>query len=181
MAVVLFALAIPIRSDAGYLFSWSAYRVSREIYGLNPFPESIEIGRYIAANTAKNDHIAVIGSEPQIYFYSQRNSATGYVYMYPMMEPDKPSSVTMQKQMISEIEAVKPTYLIYVNVSASWIRRPASPSMVFDWFNSYQQQYYKEVGYIDLIGKNQIVSDWDDDVRHYRPKGKSFIVVLKRQ
>jgi len=41
----------------------------------NPFPESVEVGR-----------IALIGSEPQIYFYVGLIAATGCIYMYPLME-----------------------------------------------------------------------------------------------
>lgn len=55
-------------------------------YGLNPFPESLEIGRFIRENSAENDRIAVIGSEPQIYFYSDRRAATGHIYTYALME-----------------------------------------------------------------------------------------------
>jgi len=179
--MLILTVVFIILKDSSYLFTLTSEQVARDVYGLNPFPESIEIGDYIAAHTNEDDQIAVIGSEPQIYFYSKRRSATGYVYMYPMMEPDKPFSIKMQKQMITEIEDVKPKYLVYIKISSSWIRRPTSPSLIFDWFNYYQQRHYQEVGYVDMISKEKIVSVWDDDVRDYSPQGQFFIAVLKRK
>lgn len=99
--------------------------------------------------------------------------------MYPMMEP-KEFSKRMQRHMVSEIESLKPKFLIYVNIPASWIRRKNSPSYIFDWFNQYQQRYYREVGYVDMLSKSETNFVWDDEVNHYQPKGQLFIVVLKR-
>ena len=56
------------------------------INGTNPFPESVKIGDYIREHSNPDDKIAVLGSEPQIYFYSKRLSATGYIYTYGLME-----------------------------------------------------------------------------------------------
>jgi hypothetical protein len=69
-----------------FLFFADPHQASRMTYGLNPFPESLEIGRFIRENSAENDRIAVIGSEPQIYFYSDRRPATGHIYTYALME-----------------------------------------------------------------------------------------------
>ena len=55
---------------------------------MNPFPESIKIGEYIAANTSQNDRVAIIDSEPQIYFYSNRRGASGYIDMISRTETD---------------------------------------------------------------------------------------------
>jgi len=51
--------------------------------------------------------VAVIGSEPEIYFYAQRHSATGFIYTYSLMEEQR-FALAMQKQMIREIEEAKP-------------------------------------------------------------------------
>ncbi len=69
-----------------YLFDNSPDDVCRMVYGANPFPESLRIAEFIRNNSRPDDTVAVIGSEPQIYFYSGRRSATSYIYMYPLME-----------------------------------------------------------------------------------------------
>ena len=64
-------------------------QICRSMYGENPFPESMELAEYIKNHTTKDDKIAVIGSEPQICFYANRKSATGYIYAYGLMEPQE--------------------------------------------------------------------------------------------
>jgi hypothetical protein len=51
--------------------------VSRAIYGGNPFIEAGEVGDYLRTHTQPNERIAVIGSEPEIYFYAQRQVSDG--------------------------------------------------------------------------------------------------------
>ena len=72
----------------------------------------------------------MLGSEPEIYFYSHRHSATGYIYTYALMEPQKYAQ-QMQQEMIREIERARPKYLISVAMNYSWLRRPDSGSANF--------------------------------------------------
>ena len=83
------ALSLPIFGDKKIFFEVSPVDASRMIYPENPFVESIRIADYLREHTSPNDTIAVLGSEPQIYFYSHRHSATGYIYTYGLMEPQK--------------------------------------------------------------------------------------------
>lgn len=84
-----------------------ALAIARAIYGRNPFQESVEVARYIRERTRPDERVAVTGSERQIYFYSGRRSATGYIYTYPLMEL-QPYATATQRQMIHEVEAVDP-------------------------------------------------------------------------
>src|SRR5581483_4248787 len=59
------------------------------IYGANPFPESLEIARFIETRAPKGQTIAIFGSEPQIFFYARRRSATGYIYTYDLVQLQK--------------------------------------------------------------------------------------------
>ena len=70
-------------SAVHYLFRIGETELVRSLYQGNPFLESPEVARYLAAHTTPDDRIVVLGSEPQIYFYSDRKSATGYIYAYP--------------------------------------------------------------------------------------------------
>ena len=69
--------AFTVYQQRDYLLSMSGRELSRVRYGSNPFIESVEIARYIRDHTDEADRIAVLGSEPEIYFYAQRRSATG--------------------------------------------------------------------------------------------------------
>ena len=70
---------------------------------MNPFPESLEVGKYIRDHSEEKDRIAVLGSEPEIYFYSKRQAATRHIYMFPLMEPHV-YALDMQDELIKEIE-----------------------------------------------------------------------------
>jgi hypothetical protein len=131
-----------------FLFHMSPVEVSRAIYGLNPFPEAVEVADYIRDHSAKDSLIAVLGSEPEIPFYANRHSATGYIYTYGLMEP-QPYALQMQNEMIHELETARPEYVVTVDVDLSWLRRTDSPSRIFDWWNAYGPQHYKIVGTID--------------------------------
>jgi hypothetical protein len=112
--------------------------VSRDRYSPNPFPESPEIARYIEANSAADDRIAVLGSEPQLFFYSKRKSATGHIYIYGLME-DQPYADLMQQEMIADIEAARPLYLVFVRVNYSWGFDDKSPKRLFRWADAIRR------------------------------------------
>jgi hypothetical protein len=42
-------------------------------------------GLYIRDHTQSDDRIAVLGSEPEAYFYARRRAATKYIYTYPLL------------------------------------------------------------------------------------------------
>ena len=91
-------------------------------YSQNPFIPAKDIADYIKHNTTDTDKIAVLGSEPEIYFYSGRKAATGYLYTYPLVE-DQPYNLIMQNEMINEIEKNKPKYLTFCNCTYSWVTK----------------------------------------------------------
>src|SRR5262249_34342271 len=113
--VVLFAgvFAGALYADRKSYFFDSPREVCRYVYGANPFPEAIEIGDYVGKVAPPKARLAVLGSEPEIYFYANRLSATGYIYAYALVEEQKYGTV-MQKEMESELETRKPEFLVYV-------------------------------------------------------------------
>jgi hypothetical protein len=106
-------------------FQMSPEEVCRAVYGRNPFVESVEVGRYLKEHTAPDARIAVIGSEPQIYFYAHRHSASGFIYMYDLVQLHHYAG-QFQRDMIGEIEAARPQYLVMVLVSSSWSDWPGA-------------------------------------------------------
>ena len=130
------AAALSLWTEREVFFTMSPERACRTVYGANPFPESLDIASYIEKHCPLDEKIVVLGSEPQIYFYSHRHSATGYIYMYPLME-HQPLAVTMQKEMIREVEAAKPRYTIFVSVSTSWDRSTDSEQLLLHWMEPY--------------------------------------------
>jgi hypothetical protein len=178
--LVLIALYEPLYKSREILFELTPLQVSRRIYGLNPFPESLEVARFIKQNSTADDSIVVLGSEPQIYFYSQRHSATGHMYTYQMMGKYD-FALRMQNEMIREIETAQPRFLVFVNIPTSWLTEPHSDRTIFKWFNEYKEKYYYQVGVIEFITNEQTLYRWNDDAVGYLPRSKFWIAVLQRK
>jgi len=160
----LFLLAVcsSLYLQRGVLFRMNPAQVSRTIYQENPFPEALEIAKRIRDHTSEGDTIAVLGSEPEIYFYSHRRSATGFIYMYPLVERQS-YSVEMQKQMIHEIESSRPSMLVLVEVPSSWVASPdvARPDTLMAWTRNYISDHYILEGIAEMSARTHYV--WGDN------------------
>lgn len=176
--VFLAASVYAIADQHEFFFAMDPVTACRETYGTNPFPEAIKIADYIKSQTTDGARIAVVGSEPEIYFYSRRHSATGYIYTYPLMEPQKYAS-TMQREMTSEIEGTRPEFLVFVDVPFSWLVRPQSDAYIFTWAETYLHDQYERVGIAD-IGRTTEYR-WGDEAKTYHPLSSWTVSVFKRR
>jgi hypothetical protein len=176
--VLAAALGQPLYASRAVLFELAPVRVSRAVYGRNPFPESVEIARYIRDHSAPGDRVAVVGSEPQIYFYSSRRSATGFIYTYPLMER-QPYASAMQRDMIREIETAAPRFLVFVSAVRSWNARPGSDQTIFRWFEAYQRGFAR-VGVADIVSPHETVYRWGGEASGYAPRSDVWLMVFER-
>ncbi|HST30584.1 MAG TPA: glycosyltransferase family 39 protein [Chthoniobacterales bacterium] len=150
LSVVAVCFAYPLWSERDFFFELPLAQANVLINGTNPFPESIKIGDYIREQSNPDDKIAVLGSEPQIYFYSKRLSATGYIYTYALMEP-QPYAHQMQEEMIREIETNRPRFLVLIVVNKSWLAGRDSDLTILRWADRYCTADYEEIGLINIF------------------------------
>jgi hypothetical protein len=177
--LVMAAIGYGLYQERSFFFRLTPLEASSATYGTSPFSAALEIGRYINEHTTGSDRIAVLGSEPEIYFYAGRLSATGYIYMYSLME-NQPHAERMQMEAIREIEASRPKYCVFANIQFSWLTGPTSPRIIFDWFETYAKDQYERVGIID-IGNDTPIFMWEANAAHYTPGSDSYLVVYKRK
>jgi len=170
-------LSLPILSERKLLFALSPVEACRTMYPESAFPESVRIAEYVREHTSADDTIAVLGSEPQIYFYSHRHSGTGYIYTYGLMEPQAYAR-HMQEEMIREIERAAPKYLISVVMRDSWLQRPGADRLIFDWANQYTAQNYSVAGFVNITtGKTDY---FFGDVPRSVESLKDYILIYNR-
>lgn len=177
-AVFALTLGLGVYAQRKIFFELSPAGVMRFEYGGNPFPEAIEFGKYIREHSDAQARIGILGSEPELCFYAQRHSATGYIYMYPLMEGQK-YAATMQQEMIDEIEANKPEYMVLVLVPASWLRKPNSDLRILEWGDKYLADDYRIVGVADI--SYQTTYKWDLDAVGYVPHSRYSMYLYKRK
>jgi hypothetical protein len=121
---------IPVLCFAiAYLFSlhgqWKTYghldpiALSQTIHYDQPYSDSVEIANFIKARATPGDQIGIIGSEPEICFYTHLPCASSYLYMYPLME-DQPFARQMQRDILAELQSKQPRFLIYEDDERAW-------------------------------------------------------------
>src|SRR5438132_1391274 len=123
--------------------------------------------------------LSLCGTSAEIYFYAGRRGATGHVYMYPLME-DQPYASRMQRQMIDEIEAARPRFVVLVNASASWNVRPQSDRTLFEWWARYAKNFDR-VGFVDIVSDRLTTYAWGAEAAGYVPKSLVWVAVFERK
>jgi hypothetical protein len=157
-----------LRGQRKYLFRMDPLHVHRAMYSGDGFPEAMAVGDYIRGHSSSQDRVAVLGSEPEIYFYAHRRSATGYIYTYPLMENQK-FALRMQSDMIHEIEDTQPKIVVFVD-TLSWNWKPnwdaSEPHMnIFTWIRSYLDAHYDLMAEVPIDGATHDV--WGAPCRYY--------------
>ena len=175
-------LVIPVlNGQKDYYFHVNPVDLCRAVYGGNYFAEAVPVADYIRANTKEDDRILVFGSEPEIYFYADRKSATGYVYMYDLTFPH-PYRKAMQKEMMNEVEAVKPKFIVVVACDYSWRAVGDGSDVLFTWIDSYaKQNKYLPAGLVEYHYPEPSDFSWGNDALTHKPKTQNYMVILKRQ
>jgi hypothetical protein len=163
-------------------FLLTPVQACRAVYASSPFPEAVEISRFLTSHCAPDVRILVMGSEPEIYFYSHRRSATGYIYTYPLMEP-QPYAAAMRGEMIQEIERANPAYVVFVNVHTSWQQNvTCTNTAMFDWFDQYRQERLQLVGVADILSDHRTEYRWfgpQDAVT--QPRSAYWLAIFKNR
>jgi len=180
LVVVAGIVAGEVYMQAGPFFHYTQGQYVGVTYGGNPFAETVPVARYIRENSRPDATVAVVGSEPEIYFYSARHSATGYIYVYPLMET-QPYALAMQHEMIGEIEAHKPEFLVLVMNKFSWCAVAESDYTIINWSRRYAEQFYDAVRIIGRGPDGKMVWGAGDEVNRLRGQIQQHIIVFKRK
>lgn len=174
-AVILVAASLfySINKQKVYYFKDSGEEYNRKMYGDNYFNESKFLGLLLRDSTQKEDVIGQFGNEPQLWFYAQRQAASGFLYKYPLGEK-QPFKELMTDMYIQETEKNAPKWFIQSNISDY-----GSDNLPLqNWYDCYVEKY-KPTGvlYATKDTLNSILTwniEKDDTTR------KELIVVYKR-
>jgi hypothetical protein len=169
IAFFVLCYASALYGQRRYLFEMDVVQLNRQMHSGHGFPEAVTVADYIHARSSDHDSIAVLGSEPEIYFYSRRHSATGYIYMYPMIE-DQEYASKMRNEMIHEIEAAQPKFVVFVDNQLSWGWSPIKPlsaSMIniMNWMHGYLDSHYDLAEQLPIQGG--VHQLWGAPCRYY--------------
>ena len=181
LGIFILGLGIPFFIQRNVFFKLPSLKVARLVYGMNPFEESLEISRYIRDHSEKNDRLAILGSEPQIYFFSKRQAATRHIYMFPLMEGHKYAS-DMQAELIRDVENVQPKFVVVVNLGESWIspKQHITP-ILKEWSQKYLDGNYDIQGVVDIFEDRDSVYKWGEQARDYDTQSRYNLLLYKNR
>ncbi|HEV7927923.1 MAG TPA: glycosyltransferase family 39 protein [Verrucomicrobiae bacterium] len=166
------ACAVFIFANRALWFEQTPEAASRALYGGNAFTEAPTIASYIQQHSGATDTIAIMGSEPEIFFLAHRHSASGYTYISDLMQPHR-YALDMQKETMSQIEAAKPAFLLVIYVDTSWLIGKDSNLAITRWYKSFWDKYYDVSGMVWLLpdrteyvwGPEAVTKTFDTDSR----------------
>jgi len=170
-----FCYSLVAQSDIFFIKDPSA--VSRSLYPGEPFDEAPVVSEYIRGNSDSGMRLVVLGSDPEIYFYSQRHSATGYIYTFPLGD-DGEYAKRMEAEMMAEVEAARPEYVVLE--PAGWVMpgyRGAQDRL--EWVRGFVASY-RLVGVVDEVSEGRSEFHWDEEARAYTPRNGLLYVFRKK-
>jgi hypothetical protein len=180
--LVLFgiALTLPLLVFHAEFFETSDLAWSKAVYPFGCFPEMRAIGDRLKMEMKPGDQMAVLGSEPELYFYTHSRSATGYLYVYPLMEK-QPLARQMQEEMIRQIEGNHPRFIVLVGNNDSWLAGPQSDPLVFRWMNGFLGSGYRAMGTVESFpGVPEFRLKWRGDAAAPPTRAPLKTFVLER-
>ncbi len=178
--IIVVAFGYSVWQQREFYFFLDPDSAFRATYGDGPFLPAVKVAGYIKEHSPEDARIAVLGSEPEIYFYAKRHSATGYIYMYSLIGRQK-YTAPMREQMIGELKSNCPEYLIYVDVWDSWGDRNGDAELAafLARLQLFMNEQYEKVGVADIGDSTRYI--WGDAAQTYLPQSSKVLYVLKRK
>jgi hypothetical protein len=142
--IITITLLSTLIAHRDVIFQYSPDRVTKTVYGSCPFTYSSMIAELIKERTLKEDKIAIIGSEPQFLFYSQRRSATSFIYTFSLVE-DQPFAEQFRHEMFRQVETAVPKLLIYTHTMIDYYDKSQGQKELNKWFLDYTKLHYTPI------------------------------------
>ena len=162
--VLALLFAKEIYHDRQFFFELSPVDACRALYGYQPFPEARVLGEYLRSHSSPDARIVVLGSEPEIYFYSHRLSATGYIYTYPLTEHHRYAQ-QMRDELAREVAAMQPQFIVVVPTWTSWLARPSGRQRVLNIADTLIPPGYRAIGRCDFFpAESRVEWHWAADI-----------------
>lgn len=165
--------------ERDYFFFDQPEVISRSIYYPNLFADAEKVSEFIRSRSDDSDRVAILGSEPEILFLSQRRSATRYIFT-DFINMKHELGGQMQKEMIREIDSVKPAIIVMINQPFSWGALPSGSWPLLRWIRGYLENNYEIVGTVTQLSMNSSVFRWDQKSRDDTEALASSIIIFQR-
>lgn len=178
----IFGTFLHLKTMSSLYFSPDYTTIIKSTYGNNPFLESSVIAEKIKPELGKEDYLAVMGSEQEIFLYTDTKPASKHTIAYHLMVDTTVSlnPIKWQKEYIREVEKNKPKFFVFYRVGMSFLKTPNSCSRIFDWAGKYLNSNYELYGAVDInTAESQYF--WSKDALKNLKKEEDTILIFKRK
>ena len=181
LLIIIFPVYLNLNNLSKYYFKPNHTQLLRDIYGLNPFPESKVIADKLNSLMNKEDKLAVFGTEIQLYVYTNKKSPSRFAGSGALLEFSCPQSNAWQKEFISDVEKAAPRFLVFFSHPISWMANPKVENLIFPWFDKFTAAKYKLIGFADMYSDiTNYVWEPDLDMVNNPPKSQYRIFVFEK-
>ena len=140
-----------------YLFIFSATLINlhsilsskeellQKTYDPNPFSNSIIFADILKKHTTPDDKIFMLAHEPQVLYYSKRQSASRFFYIYPILIPTAKAKA-YENEYINDLLTKDPKFIVYSPYVYSGIVQSGATQLFFNKVVDIIQEKYEIVG-----------------------------------
>jgi hypothetical protein len=181
-AVFLVGCGTVLAKNSWYYFEESPPAICQRIYyDSATFIAAPELSRYISDHSSPASRVAILGFEPEIYFYAQRHAASGYIHMYDITSPAAHAG-EMKQEMLHEVETAQPEFVLDVHDRLSWsVGFSPETQRIHEWLEQYLKSgNYRRVAVAENVA-GQIVYRWELEATGYSPASEVYICVYQRK
>jgi hypothetical protein len=159
----------------------SVAEISRTFSPGNPYLEHQVLSNYLQKIIGPNDHVAVLGSDPQYFIYLNKTSQIRHVYAPIIANGQFEKAVVWQDETIESFKNTKPEYVILNNYAFAWMYKPNANQHLFDGLYQQLRAHYALVAYIENPAENPVIDIKKPINGYLMPTALSYIAVLKRR
>ncbi len=182
LGVLLFFTFSNLSALQKYYFKVNPTQLMRQVYGLNPFPESKVIADKLNTMMKPEDKLAVFGTEIQMYFYTNKISPSRFAGSGALLEFPSKKAEEWQQEFINDVEKADPRFLVFFSHPISWMANPNVKNLIFPWFDKFSAQKYNLIGFADMYD-NTTNYVWapEMDLANNPPKSQYKIFIFERK
>jgi len=176
----LLLLAIPVFNNAATWTAPNPNKLVRQIFPKNPYAEDRILADFLAKRIKPEDHLAVLGSEPQFFVYLDKKSPSRHFYM-AMLSRQSENSKAWQQEALDSLISQKPKYIVFNSLPYSWMFKPDSYKILFEGSYKWFVPNYKPIAWAVYEDDNNPKMILDESAKTYwAPSNVPYMVVLQR-
>lgn len=174
---IVFVIFLEMSLHSNYYFSKDLSQPIAKMYRNNPFNAIRKMSIYIGKKMSKTDKLLVLGSEPQVYLYSDKLAGIPHIYTTFIMR-NSPQNTVFRNQIISYLIKERPEYVFFNLFPFSWMIQDGDDDTLYKQSFVFVNNNYKAVAAYDITANKYLYADEGQIIDTYKP---NQLLIFKRK